>query len=80
MVDTEPSQYSVMFNFHNNGDDINKWQIGFYMPRSFYSLTAQNINPALEMQVCNADGDVLICIMSKRPSICLIKVRGILQY
>lgn len=54
--DTEPSQYSVMFNFHNAGDDINKWQIGFYMPRSFYSLAAQNINPALEMQVCNADG------------------------
>ncbi len=54
--DTQASQFSLLVNFHNDGDDIDKWKIGFYMPRSFFSLSAQNINPELEMQVCDAVG------------------------
>ncbi len=54
--DTQASQFSLLVNFHNDGDDIDKWKIGFYMPRSFFSLSAQNINPELEVQVCDAVG------------------------
>lgn len=54
--DIQASQFSLLVNFHNDGDDITKWRIGFYMPRSFFSLSAQNINPELELQVCDAVG------------------------
>lgn len=54
--DTLNSQFSMMVNFHNSSDDIAQWKIGFYMPRSFMSMSTQNINPDLEMQVCDASG------------------------
>lgn len=52
--DTQPSQFSVIFNFKNNGDTVNNWKFGFYMPRTFFTNAAQKINPDLEMQICDA--------------------------
>lgn len=54
--DTQPAQFSVMINFKNNGDTIENWKFGFYMPRSFFSNATQNINPDLVMQICDASG------------------------
>lgn len=54
--DNLPEQFSLMLNFHNTGDEIKVWQLGFYMPRSFDSLALQNINPEQTMQICDASG------------------------
>ncbi len=54
--DVANNQFSIMVNIHNSGDDIKQWKIGFYMPRTFISMSAQNINPDLEMQICDASG------------------------
>ncbi|MDD3265928.1 MAG: beta-N-acetylhexosaminidase [Burkholderiales bacterium] len=54
--DTKPSEFSVLINFKNEGNDIDDWRFGFYMPRSFDTLLTQNINPDLKMQICNVDG------------------------
>ncbi|RTL00794.1 MAG: hypothetical protein EKK57_06365 [Proteobacteria bacterium] len=54
--DNLPEQFSLMFNFHNTGNEIKVWQLGFYMPRSFDSLALQRINPEQTMQICDAAG------------------------
>lgn len=54
--DVMPSQFSVIINFQNTGDEIKDWQFGFYMPRTFATLATQNINPDLTMQICEANG------------------------
>lgn len=56
--DTKASEFSMLINFTNGPKNINAWQMGFYMARSFDSLTSatQDINPDLSMQICNADG------------------------
>ncbi len=53
---TEASNdFSMTINFSNSGDEIKKWQFGFYMPRSFDSTLSQNLNPKLTMQICSFD-------------------------
>ena len=50
------NDFSMMINFTNNGNEIGKWQLGFYMPRSFDVIMSQNLNPNLTMQICTMDG------------------------
>lgn len=51
--DVLPAEFSIQMNFENNGSEIKEWQLGFYMPRSFDALSAQNINPNLQLQMCD---------------------------
>lgn len=55
--DIQHSQYSLVINFHNGGDDIKNWKFGFYMPKTFDTMASQNINPDLIMQICEASGN-----------------------
>lgn len=53
------ANYSLQIEFKTAYVAINNWAIGFSMPRTFEQLVtsanAVNINPDLEMQVCNAN-------------------------
>ncbi|MEN9946198.1 MAG: hypothetical protein RLZZ293_584, partial [Pseudomonadota bacterium] len=67
--DSQASQFSMILNFHNDGDEIEHWQLGFYMPRTFYNLAQQKINPDLDMQICTVeDGSCVNLKYVKAPS------------
>lgn len=55
--DTQASEFSTTIRFTYTGAETSSWQFGFYMPRSFNSLTSgtENINPNLIMQICAVD-------------------------
>jgi len=69
--DTDPSEFSIVINFSNNGFDINKWQLGFYMPAAFCKLVHgnQNYNPRLIMNICHSKGQCTKLRYDKAPSI-----------
>lgn len=52
--DAQPAEFSTTISFTYTGAATSSWQFGFYMPRSFASLTSatQSINPNLVMQIC----------------------------
>lgn len=51
------AEFSTTISFTYSGTATDSWQFGFYMPRSFASLTSttQSINPKLVMQICELD-------------------------
>lgn len=55
--DIKPEEFSINIDLTNTGKDIDDWKFGFYLPRTFNSLSAQNINPNLNMQICSLDGN-----------------------
>ena len=56
--DKDPSEFSLIFKFINQGEDIVKWQLGFYMagtPLAKFVKGEQNFNPKLIRQICDED-------------------------
>jgi len=53
--DTAAAEFSTTIDFTYKGITTSGWQFGFYMPRSFASLTSttQSINPDLVMRICD---------------------------
>lgn len=45
--------FSLVINLYNKANDINDWQLGFYMPRSFRQYNKSNKN--LVMQICETE-------------------------
>jgi hypothetical protein len=58
--DSNAADFSTTIAFTYNGSNTSTWQFGFYMPRSFASLTSatQNINPNLTMEICNTESPI----------------------
>jgi hexosaminidase len=54
----KPNEVSIVINFVNKGETIDKWKFGFYMPGTSFCKLAndtQDINPNLVMEICNLD-------------------------
>ena len=56
--DTKNEEFSVKISLTAN-ENVLTWQLGFYMPRSFYALTSntQSINPRLKMSICDSQNN-----------------------
>ncbi len=53
-LDANPKAFSIFIEFTNQGEQLNNWQIGFYMPRVLYK--AKKTNADIVMQICKSGG------------------------
>lgn len=62
----EKKTFSITATLDNQGESINNWKFGFYMPRSF--RTTSTSNTKLFMQICENSSKKCIPLIYQKPS------------